>query len=87
MTSSFSNLSLAEPLARAVAESQLTTMMVTHSMRQALDVGERTVMLHQGQVVLDVSGEERKRLDVPDLLQMFEKVRGEKLADDALLLG
>ena len=72
---------------RIVAESQLTTMMVTHSMRQALDVGDRTVMLHQGQVVLDVSGEERKRLDVPDLLQMFEKVRGEKLADDALLLG
>nr|MBP8147755.1 ABC transporter ATP-binding protein [Acidovorax sp.] len=66
---------------------KLTTMMVTHSMRQALDVGDRTVMLHQGQVVLDVSGEERKRLDVPDLLQMFEKVRGEKLADDALLLG
>lgn len=73
--------------ARIVAEAKLTTMMVTHSMRQALDVGDRTVMLHQGQVVLDVSGEERKRLDVPDLLKMFEKVRGEKLADDALLLG
>ena len=72
---------------RIVSEARLTTMMVTHSMRQALDVGDRTVMLHQGQVVLDVSGEERKRLDVPDLLQMFEKVRGEKLADDALLLG
>jgi putative ABC transport system ATP-binding protein len=62
-------------------------MMVTHSMRQALDVGDRTVMLHQGKVVLDVSGEERKGLDVPDLLQMFERVRGEKLSDDALLLG
>lgn len=73
--------------ARIVKENQLTTMMVTHSMRQALDVGERTVMLHQGQVVLDVSGSERERLDVPDLLQMFEKVRGEKLSDDALLLG
>ena len=72
---------------RIVADNQLTTMMVTHSMRQALDVGQRTVMLHQGQVVLDVSGEERARLDVPDLLQMFEKVRGEKLADDALLLS
>ena len=47
----------------------------------------RAVAHIQGQVVLDVSGEERKRLDVPDLLQMFEKVRGEKLADDALLLG
>lgn len=73
--------------ARIVAEAKLTTMMVTHSMRQALDVGDRTVMLHQGQVVLDVSGDERKRLDVPDLLKMFEKVRGEKLSDDALLLG
>ena len=73
--------------ARIVTENKLTTMMVTHSMRQALDVGQRTVMLHQGQVVLDVSGEERARLDVPDLLQMFEKVRGEKLADDALLLS
>ena len=72
---------------RIVADNQLTTMMVTHSMRQALDVGQRTVMLHQGQVVLDVSGEQRARMDVPDLLDMFEKVRGEKLADDALLLG
>ena len=72
---------------RIVAENQLTTMMVTHSMRQALDVGSRTIMLHQGQVVLDVSGEERSRMDVPDLLQMFEKVRGEKLSDDALLLS
>ncbi len=73
--------------ARIVEEKKLTTMMVTHSMRQALDVGDRTVMLHQGQVVLDVAGDERKGLDVPDLLQMFEKVRGEKLADDALLLS
>lgn len=72
--------------ARIVAENQLTTLMVTHSMRQALDVGERTVMLHQGKVVLDVSGPERERLDVPDLLEMFHKVRGEELADDALLL-
>jgi putative ABC transport system ATP-binding protein len=76
-----------ELTARIVAEKQLTTMMVTHSMRQALDVGDRTVMLHQGEVVLDVSGEQRRGLDVPDLLQMFEKVRGEKLSDDALLLS
>jgi len=73
--------------ARIVAENRLTTMMVTHSMRQALDVGERTVMLHQGQVVLDVSGEERRGMDVPHLLAMFEQVRGEQIADDALLLG
>ncbi|WP_459614764.1 ABC transporter ATP-binding protein [Bordetella sp. 2513F-2] len=73
--------------ARIVAENRLTTMMVTHSMRQALDVGDRTVMLHQGQVVLDVSGEARKGMGVADLLAMFERVRGEQLADDALLLG
>ncbi|NLY16003.1 MAG: ABC transporter ATP-binding protein [Gammaproteobacteria bacterium] len=72
---------------RIVAEKQLTTMMVTHSMRQALDVGDRTVMLHQGQVVLDVSGEQRKGMQISDLLHMFEKVRGEKISDDALLLG
>jgi len=72
---------------RIVEEAKLTTLMVTHSMRQALDVGHRTVMLHQGQVVLDVAGKERAGLDVPDLLNMFAKVRGEALADDALLLG
>ncbi|WP_397473167.1 ABC transporter ATP-binding protein [Pusillimonas sp.] len=72
---------------RIVAERNLTTLMVTHSMRQALEIGDRTVMLHQGQVVLDVSGEERAKLDVPHLLQMFERVRGETVSDDALLLG
>lgn len=72
---------------RIVSEGKLTTMMVTHSMKQALEVGERTIMLHQGKVVLDVSGPERKGLQVPDLLAMFEKVRGEAISDDALLLG
>ncbi len=76
-----------ELTARIVEENKLTTMMVTHSMRQALDYGQRTVMLHQGQVVLDVSGEERKGLDVPDLLRMFERSRHEQLVDDALLLS
>ena len=72
---------------RIVEESKLTTMMVTHSMRQALDYGQRTVMLHQGRVVLDVTGSERQGMQVEDLLHMFEKVRGEKIDDDALLLG
>ncbi|QIQ22304.1 ABC transporter ATP-binding protein [Zophobihabitans entericus] len=70
-----------------VSENKLTTMMVTHSMKQALEYGTRTVMLHQGQVVLDVSGEERSKLGVADLLNMFEQTRGEKISDDALLLG
>lgn len=70
-----------------ISKNHLTTMMVTHSMKQALEYGNRTVMLHQGQVVLDVSGEERTKLTVNDLLAMFEKTRGEKVTDDALLLG
>jgi len=73
--------------ARIVAEQKLTAMMVTHSMRQALDVGDRTIMLHQGEIVLDVSGDARRQMDVPDLLALFERVRGEALSDDALLLG
>lgn len=72
---------------KIITENKLTTMMVTHSMRQALDHGTRTVMLHQGRVVLDVSGEQRRDMQVEDLLQMFEKTRGETLDDDGLLLG
>ena len=76
-----------ELTARIVEGSQLTAMMVTHSMRQALDYGSRTVMLHEGQVILDVAGPQRAGLDVPDLLRMFEQTRGEKLDDDKLLLA
>lgn len=70
-----------------VEERGLTTLMVTHSMRQALDIGNRTVMLHEGRVVLDVKGDERQGLEVEDLLHMFEKVRGTEIDDDALLLS
>ena len=76
-----------ELTAKIVEAGQLTAMMVTHSMRQALDYGSRTVMLHEGRVILDISGAKRDGLDVPDLLQMFEQTRGEKLADDKLLLA
>lgn len=70
-----------------VKEFNLTAMMVTHSMKDALDCGDRTIMLHQGEIVLDVDGEERKGMQVANLLEMFSKVRGEELADDSLLLG
>lgn len=66
---------------------QMTTLMVTHSMRQALDLGTRTIMLHEGRVILDVKGKERSRLDVPDLLQLFAAQAGSQLDDDKLLLG
>ncbi|AIL32810.1 ABC transporter ATP-binding protein [Basilea psittacipulmonis] len=76
-----------ELTSQLVNEQKLTTMMVTHSMKQALEYGDRTIMLHQGQIVLDISGPEREGMSVTDLLKMFEKVRGEEVSDDALLLG
>jgi putative ABC transport system ATP-binding protein len=72
---------------RIVEEQKLTTLMVTHSMRQALDHGTRTLMLHEGRIVFDVAGAARKGLDVPDLLALFARQRGQTLADDSLLLG
>ena len=71
---------------KVIKENNLTTLMVTHSMRQALDYGDRTFMLHGGKVILDVHEEERKGLDVSDLVGMFQKVRGEALDDDKLLM-
>jgi putative ABC transport system ATP-binding protein len=71
---------------RTVAEQRLTTLMVTHSMRQALDLGTRTIMLHEGKVVLDVRGDERAGLTVGALVAMFRRQRGETIDDDALLI-
>ena len=65
----------------------LTVLMVTHSMRQALDFGVRTVMLHEGEIVLDVRDPERRALAVEDLVARFRKARGRELAEDGLLAG
>lgn len=70
-----------------VQDNQLTALMVTHSMEQALAYGTRTIMLHQGQIVLDVAGDERLGMTVTDLLALFQKNQGEYLSDDRLLLG
>ena len=70
-----------------VKEFSLTVMMVTHSMKDALASGDRTIMLHQGKIVLDVTGADRDKLDVPHLLEMFNRVRADELADDSLLLA
>ncbi len=68
-----------------VAEQGLTTLMVTHSMAQALEVGHRTIMLHQGEIILDVAGKKREGLTVQDLLDMFRSARGAELDDDSAL--
>lgn len=71
-----------------IEEKKLTVMMVTHSMRQALDYGSRTIMLHEGKIIFDLKGEERSRYEVKDLLDLFAQARndGEELDDDKLLL-
>ena len=64
----------------------ITAMMVTHSMRQALDYGNRLIMLHAGEIILDVSGKDRTALQVEDLLRYFQRRHGRELSDDQLLL-
>ena len=70
-----------------VAENHLTTMMVTHNMKDAIVHGNRLIMMYDGRIVIDVSGEEKKKLTVPDLLALFSKVSGSDEADDKLLLS
>lgn len=70
-----------------VAERQLTTLMVTHNMNDAIRLGNRLIMMHEGRVIYDVAGEEKRALTVPDLLQKFEEVSGGALANDRMLLS
>ena len=72
---------------RIVAENHLTTMMVTHNMRDAIIHGNRLIMMYDGKIVIDVSGEEKKKLTVHQLLELFSKVSGSDEADDKLLLS
>jgi putative ABC transport system ATP-binding protein len=71
---------------RIVNEQQLTAIMVTHNLEQALDAGTRTVMMHEGRIVLDIRGLERKRMNVLDLMNLFEKNSGANLNSDRVLL-
>ena len=71
---------------KIVQEKKLTTLMVTHSMKQAIDYGDRLIMLHEGKVVFDISKEEKIKLTIKHLLEMFENM-DEDLASDELLLN
>ena len=72
---------------RIVEENHLTTMMVTHNMKDAIAHGNRLIMMYDGKIVIDVSGEDKKKLTVPDLLALFSKASGSDEADDKLLLS
>lgn len=72
---------------KIVDERRLTTLMVTHNMNDAIRLGNRLIMMHEGRVIYDVSGAEKRSLTVADLLQKFEEVSGGELANDRMLLS
>lgn len=72
---------------RIVSEHRLTTLMITHNMHDAIAYGNRLIMMHEGDVVVDVSGEEKKKLTIEQLLQLFEASSGSKFSSDKAILS
>lgn len=72
---------------KIVEKDNLTTLMITHNMRDAIACGNRLIMMYDGRIVVDVSGEEKKKLTVEQLLNLFSQASGSDEADDKLLLG
>lgn len=70
-----------------VSHQKLTAMMVTHNMQDAIDVGNRLIMMYDGRIIYDVKGEEKKQLKVSDLLRKFEEASGNEFVNDRMLLG
>ncbi len=70
-----------------VAKENLITIMITHNMADAIRVGNRLIMMHEGRIVVDVKGEEKKKLTIEQLLQMFEASSGSKLTSDKVILS
>lgn len=73
--------------AEMVEEQKLTTLMITHNMRDAIQMGNRLIMMHEGNIIYDVAGEEKKYLTVEDLLHKFEEASGEEFANDRMMLA
>lgn len=72
--------------AQLIEEMGLTAVMVTHNMKQAVELGNRLIMMHQGRIIFDASQEEKARLQVQDLLDAFSKLKGEGTLSDKMLL-
>ena len=70
-----------------VNRNRLTTLMITHTMKDAIAHGNRLIMMNEGKIVVDVSGEEKARLTVEDLLQLFNKVSGKEFSNDRAILS
>ena len=76
-----------EATQKIVEKNNLTTLMITHNMKDAIAHGNRLIMMYNGKIVIDVAGEEKKKLTVPQLLELFSKVSGSDEASDKLLLS
>ena len=72
---------------KIVSENKLTTLMITHNMHDAITYGNRLIMMHEGRVVVDVSGEAKKNLTIEQLLSLFETASGSQFASDKALLS
>ncbi len=72
---------------RIVNENKLTTLMITHNMQDAIDHGNRLIMMHEGKIIIDMSGEEKSKLTVPDLLDLFAQTSGKVFAHDRAILS
>jgi len=72
---------------KIVCENKLTTVMITHNMHDAIAHGNRLIMMHEGRVVVDVRGEEKKKLTIPQLLELFEQGSGALFGNDAAILS
>ena len=73
--------------AKIVEENHLTTMMITHNMKDAIKYGNRLIMMHEGHIIYDVSGEEKMNLHVSDLLAKFQIASGGEFANDRMILS
>ena len=72
---------------RIVNENKLTTLMITHNMNDAIKHGNRLIMMHDGRIIVDISGEEKKKLTVDDLMQFFRQASGKEFANDRAMLS
>ncbi|MCM1175249.1 MAG: ABC transporter ATP-binding protein [Blautia sp.] len=72
---------------KIISENALTALMVTHNMKDAIAHGNRLIMMHEGRIIFDVRGEEKKKLKVSDLLAKFEEVSGGEFANDRMMLS
>lgn len=72
---------------KIVYKNKITTIMVTHNLEHAIKMGNRLIMMHKGNIVMDIKGEEKSTMTIPRLLNKFEQLQGEKFVDDRVMLA